>query len=116
MFRLFIVVLIGFTIFSIYTDITKGTIPTTAQSQETQKAISSLQKNDNTAEEKLNDSLYMIVEIKAGDTVLTIAERITNGPIPVPINKLIEDFQLLNDNVIPEKIQIGREYKFPIYR
>ena len=115
MFRLFIVILIGFTLFSIYTDVTKGTIPTTANSEETRNAISSLQKNDNSTIEK-EESLYMIVEVKAGDTVLTIAERITNGPIPVPINKLVEDFKILNDNVTPEKIQIGREYKFPVYR
>jgi hypothetical protein len=63
----------------------------------------------------LNESIYIEVEVKAGDTVLTIAEKITNKPIPVSITQLIEDFQALNEGTTPEKIQIGKIYKFPVY-
>ncbi|MGD6774522.1 hypothetical protein [Sutcliffiella horikoshii] len=116
MIRLFIAALILVTIYSIYYDLSSGTIPepatpviapvsTTNPDTETESSAMSSPSNN----------LYIEVEIKAGDTVLTVAEKIANKPIPVSITQLIEDFQNLNEGITPEKIQIGKTYKFPVY-
>ncbi|MFE7061078.1 hypothetical protein ACFVAD_02850 [Sutcliffiella sp. NPDC057660] len=114
MIRLFIAALICVTIFSIYYDLSKGTIPISNEQQATQVMTSpSLTEEPET--EADHDATYIEVEIKAGDTVLTVAERIANKPIPVSITQLVEDFQVLNEGMEPEKIQVGKTYKFPLY-
>lgn len=114
MIRLFIAALICVTIFSIYYDISHGTIPTANEQQSTPVMTSpSLTEQAETAADP--DATYIEVEVKAGDTVLTVAERIANKPIPVSITQLVEDFQVLNEGMEPEKIQVGKTYKFPLY-
>ncbi|QFT89864.1 hypothetical protein FIU87_14465 [Bacillus sp. THAF10] len=113
MIRFFVVALIFITIYSIYYDLSSGTIPETVSSNTT---VSPLQADTSGNEESSETSKpYIEVEIKAGDTVLTVAEKMTNKPIPVSIQQLIEDFQILNNGTAPEKIQIGKTYKFPVY-
>ncbi|CAG9619324.1 hypothetical protein [Sutcliffiella rhizosphaerae] len=112
MIRLLVVALICITIYSIYFDLTSGTIP------EGTSAIASAPLTDDSSnqfEEISSNEPYLEVEVMAGDTVLTIAEKIANKPIPVSIQQLIEDFQTLNEGISPEKIQIGKIYKFPVY-
>lgn len=64
--------------------------------------------------ENESDKGYINAQIFAGDTVISIAEKIHQGPIPVPIDQLIDDFQSLNE-ISPNEIQIGQHYKFPFY-
>jgi hypothetical protein len=59
---------------------------------------------------------YVLVKVKAGDTVLSLVEKYQEGPLPVSINQVIQDFQRLNENTSPNDIQIGKMYKIPIYK
>ncbi|MDQ0244464.1 hypothetical protein J2S09_002030 [Bacillus fengqiuensis] len=59
---------------------------------------------------------YIRVKVKAGDTVLSIVEQLTQDSVPVSIDKVITDFKALNKGMSPENIQIGKEYKFPVYK
>lgn len=114
MIRLFIAALICVTIFSIYYDLSNGTIPI-ANEQQATPVMTTPSLTEEPEMESDSNATYIEVEVKAGDTVLTVAERIANKPIPVSITQLVEDFQVLNEGMKPEKIQVGRTYKFPLY-
>ncbi|MEI2665472.1 hypothetical protein [Rossellomorea sp. LJF3] len=58
---------------------------------------------------------YVEMEVKPGDTVLSLVEELLDGSIPVSIDQVISDFEELND-VPPAKIQIGKTYKIPNYQ
>lgn len=58
---------------------------------------------------------YVEMEVKPGDTVLSLVEDLLDGSIPVSIDRVIADFEELND-VPPAKIQIGKTYKIPNYQ
>jgi hypothetical protein len=59
---------------------------------------------------------YKKIKIHSGDTVLSIAERIQKGTLPVSIDEVIQDFEKLNNGLKPEEIMVGRTYKFPVYK
>jgi hypothetical protein len=103
---LFLIVLVTY---SIYYDLSKGTLPNGNVSA----AVSSQEivKNTSTQENKE----YIKIKVKAGDTVLSLVEKQLNGSLPVEISKVVEDFKKLNDGLAPERIQIGKEYKVPLY-
>jgi len=86
--------------YSVYFDMTIGTLP----------AVST----PVTAQESPSDQPYIEIEVKPGDTLLSIIER-EEGSLPKPINTIILDFQELNDGHSPHELQIGKTYKFPIY-
>lgn len=115
MIRLVVAALICITIFSIYYDLSNGTIPIITQEQTNTPAISAAEVTEQPSDIENTSNTYIDVEVKPGDTVLTIAERIANKPIPVSITQLIEDFQAMNEGITPEKIQIGKTYRFPMY-
>ncbi|MBN8190971.1 hypothetical protein JI667_02305 [Bacillus sp. NTK074B] len=58
---------------------------------------------------------YVEMEVKPGDTVLSLVEDLIDGSIPVSIDRVITDFEKLND-LPPAKIQIGKTYKIPNYQ
>lgn len=111
-----------FVLYVIYYDLSQGTLskPTSivllqntekTQNNETKK----IQKdNDSPAIEQ--DLYFQEVKVAAGQTVLSIVEQIHNGPLPVSIPELVSDFKTLNPAIQPEKIQIGKTYKFPVYQ
>lgn len=115
MIRLSIAALILVTIYSIYYDLSSGTIPEPSAPVAATVPATSQETDESPVASSPSNNLYIEVEIKAGDTVLTVAEKIANKPIPVSITQLIEDFQNLNEGITPEKIQIGKTYKFPVY-
>lgn len=114
MIRLLVVALVFITIYSIYYDLSSGTIPEQA-SPATTVVPPTINSETETSDQHDSEKMYIEVEVKAGDTVLTIAERISNKPIPVSITQLVEDFEQINEGITPEKIQIGKIYKFPVY-
>jgi hypothetical protein len=61
-------------------------------------------------------SPYQTVTVKPGDTLLSIMERQQNGPLPVPIDKAITDFEALNPGEKAQTLQIGKKYKIPVYQ
>jgi hypothetical protein len=92
-------------IYVIYYDLTEGTLPMEKRTDESVSVSS-----------PLTDGLpYVEEEVKPGDTVLSIVERNGKNPLPTSISKVIADFEKLNDGKKPEDIQIGKQYKFPIY-
>lgn len=58
---------------------------------------------------------YVIVKVKNGDTVLSIAESMAKGPLPVSIDTVVRDFASLNPGARPESITAGKTYRFPVY-
>ena len=97
-FLLLIVFLVGYIA---YKDLTVGTLPVSSKPLAVQ--------------ERKSIPAYKMVKIKAGDTLLSIAEREQQGPIPVSIETLIRDFERLNPEAKANALQIGKTYKIPIY-
>lgn len=107
-------------LYSVYYDLNKGTLRllyqestvATAQPQVNQASPTASQQ---TAEEDLSSIPYVEMKVKPGDTVLSLSEDLLDGSIPVPIERVITDFEELND-LPPAKIQIGKTYKIPNYQ
>ncbi|HZG60534.1 MAG TPA: hypothetical protein VEY68_08735 [Anoxybacillus sp.] len=95
-----------FVIYIVYHDVTNGTLPAASTTSHIQTV-----KAEN--KEALN---YKTMKVKAGDTILSIMEKERNGPLPVSIEQLIKDFEALNPGVKTESLQIGKTYKFPVYK
>lgn len=98
--KLIALVFIGLVLYSAYFDLTVGTLPEASTPVTAQEAPSELP--------------YKEIEVKPGDTLLSIIER-EEGSLPKPIHTIIMDFQELNDGHSPHELQIGKTYKFPIY-
>ncbi|KAA0549398.1 hypothetical protein FZW96_05665 [Bacillus sp. BGMRC 2118] len=95
-------------IYSIYVDLKTGTLPISIPVHANEKEINSNKHS------KKNNTTYIEVTIKPGDTVLSILEKNRKGALPVSITTVIKDFKDLN-KIEPEKIQIGKKYKIPMY-
>ncbi|MBB3906875.1 MULTISPECIES: type IV pilus assembly protein FimV [Anoxybacillaceae] len=94
-------------IYIIYHDVTKGTLPVSEQ----KVAHAPSAKTETAA-----SSSYRVIKVQAGDTLLSIMEREQGQSLPVSIEELIEDFEALNPGIKATSIQIGKAYKFPIYK
>lgn len=92
-------------LYVIYYDFTKGTLPTESNEQ---NSVPVSTTNTNIP--------FFEVEVKPGETVMTIVEKKLDKPIPVSITRLISDFEQLNNGDKPEEIRIGKQYRFPDYR
>ena len=100
-----------------YYDIKIGTLPMLSSYKKT-TAAQSIKKEEATTKQdkdKETDTSYKVIEVKTGDTVLSITEAINKKKIP-SIEKVIDDFKQLNKNTSATKIQIGKSYKFPLYQ
>lgn len=93
-------------VYIIYYDLRVGTLPLVQE--ETKEAHAESVDN-------LITKTYVEMVVNPGDTVISIIEKNENTAIKVPIAQIIEDFKSLNQNISPEKIQIGKTYKFPTY-
>lgn len=108
--RLFVSLLVTLILYIIYVDLSIGTIPNT--NNETIESIE-VDSKVNHIEETVIASFSKTVE--QGDTVLSIIESQLKGAIPVPIEKVVNDFVVLNKGKNPEEIQAGKSYLFPDY-
>ncbi|NMH69715.1 hypothetical protein HF072_13080 [Bacillus sp. RO3] len=108
-------------LYSVYYDLYKGTlrllyhdaaVTTAPPIQNDQKPAPS--REPHTVEDP-SSIPYVEMEIKPGDTVLSLTEDLLDGSLPVSIERVITDFEELND-VPPAKIQIGKIYKIPNYQ
>ncbi|NSL50312.1 LysM peptidoglycan-binding domain-containing protein [Calidifontibacillus erzurumensis] len=113
-----------FVLYVIYYDLSEGVLSTPAsvvlfKKDEMDEKISdekeSVNEEETATDANNGDYSYIEVEVKAGETVLSIVEKLQGGPLPVSISQLITDFQQLNPNTTPELIQVGKTYKFPVY-
>lgn len=93
-------------IYVIYFDLTKGTLP-----NGNEPVIEAMAESNNVA-----TIPYFEKKVSSGDTVLSVVENKMNSPLSVSIDKVISDFQNLNNGLSPEKIKSGFVYKFPDYR
>ncbi|MFK4466898.1 hypothetical protein [Bacillus sp. RC252] len=106
-----------------YYDIKIGTLPMLSSYKKTSAAQTIKKENTDTKQnkeketekEKETDTAYKAIEVKTGDTVLSITEAINKKKIP-SIEKVINDFKQLNKNTSATKIQVGKSYKFPLYQ
>ncbi|EJV81202.1 hypothetical protein [Bacillus cereus] len=100
-----------------YYDIKIGTLPMLSSYKKTSAAQTIKQENTDTKQNKgkETDTAYKAIEVKTGDTVLSITEAINKKKIP-SIEKVIDDFKQLNKNTSATKIQVGKSYKFPLYQ
>ncbi|ALA69401.1 hypothetical protein GT50_03715 [Geobacillus stearothermophilus 10] len=97
-FLLLIASLVGYIA---YEDLTVGTLPASSKTP--------------VVRENIGIPAYKVIKIKAGDTLLSIAEREQQGPLPVSIETLIRDFEKLNPEAKADALQIGKTYKIPVY-
>lgn len=105
------VLLIGY---SLFYDITVGTLP--LLKPKAQEAAAQPATDPSTSEQKQADAEYKQIEVKSGDTVLSIVEAINKkGTLP-SVDMITNDFKELNTNESPSKIRIGKTYKFPLYK
>lgn len=85
-------------------DLKIGTLP------QTQPVNAEIQTND-----KNHTYNYKSYEAGPGDTLISIVEELnTHGGYT--ISSMIKDFTTLNPGVNPENIQLGKTYKFPLYK
>ncbi|WP_410983634.1 hypothetical protein [Bacillus cereus] len=98
-----------------YYDIKIGTLPMLSSYKKTTAAQTVQKESVDTKAKKESDTQYKAIEVKTGDTVLSITEAINKKKIP-SIEKVIGDFKQLNKNTSATKIQIGKSYKFPLYQ
>lgn len=102
-FLAFIAVII--VIYSVYIDLNFGTIPFTSQASAKIEKTTPLEKQ----------ATFKTTKVKPGETVLSIIEKINTSPLSISIERMVKDFEQLNNGMKPEEIQIGQVYKFPIY-
>jgi len=89
-------------IYAIYVDLTEGTLHV-----EGKKPINS--------SELVETIPYKKIEVRPGDTVLSIVEQLNGKAHSLSIEKIVKDFERLNAGLKPEEIQAGKIYNFPIY-
>lgn len=100
-----------------YYDIKIGTLPMLSSYKKT-TAAQTIKKEETTTKQSKKeetDVTYKAIEVKTGETVLSITEQINKKKIP-SIERVIDDFKQLNKSTSATKIQIGKTYKFPLYQ
>jgi hypothetical protein len=98
-----------FIIYIVYYDLTSGSLPSMHAKAD--------QPSDKALNEKVEPTSiipFKMVQIKPGDTLLSIVEKQGHG-INTSIEDVVADFISLNNGLQPELIQIGKTYKIPQY-
>lgn len=88
-------------IYAVYFDITTGTLPKMKLNQDAAETSLSIQ--------------YVEVEIKPGDTLLSLIESQGGYPENTSIEQMINDFSSLNNGLKPDEMKFGETYKIPVY-
>ncbi|MDG4655517.1 LysM peptidoglycan-binding domain-containing protein [Ectobacillus antri] len=104
--RLFVTLFILVIGYAVFYDIKIGTLPFLS-SYPIQKETVALPQGEK--------ATYKNIEVKSGDTALSIVEAISKSKSP-SIEKVVADFKKLNPGESPSKLRIGKTYKFPIYQ
>ncbi|WP_064091482.1 hypothetical protein [Rossellomorea aquimaris] len=106
-------------LYSVYYDLNKGTLRLLYK----ETATGTLDQNQEVIPAQSHENIidtsssipFIEIEVKPGDTVLSLVEESLNDSLPVSIEQVISDFEELNE-VPPSKIQIGKTYKIPQYQ
>ena len=83
-----------------FADLTKGSLPSIHE-QDTKEVVSPIQ--------------YVEIQVKHGDTLLSLIESQGLSLEQISIEQMVEDFVKLNDGLYPEQMRPGEVYKIPIY-
>jgi hypothetical protein len=106
--KLFIPILLLISIYSVYYDLSMGTLPT--------KTMAAAQINDSNPDPTVTNSISSeLITVEAGYTVLSIVEELHNEPVNASIQQIIVDFETLNPGTKANNIQIGKAYLIPTY-
>ncbi|WEG14256.1 hypothetical protein PU629_07800 [Pullulanibacillus sp. KACC 23026] len=105
-----VLAVIGWTSFS---DLTHGTLPLIKPMTSPLSDASSSQTTQTTPAP--SSSTVTTKTVEPGDTVLSIEEQL-NGEKTLSITQVLKDFKDLNPSVDPNHIQIGKAYKFKLYK
>ncbi|NEU30721.1 hypothetical protein GN156_07990 [bacterium LRH843] len=102
---------------SIYYDLTIGTLPDIQASfdKTEQQTVLSIDETPTNANMTSTIPSQAII-VEPGYTVLSIVERLHEGPIPASIQEIVYDFKQLNGGTEPEKMIVGNSYLFPLYQ
>ncbi|MFD2679975.1 hypothetical protein [Bacillus seohaeanensis] len=115
--RLVIFISIIILLYSVYYDLSTGTLEMITPKQSVTAASETVAEVDSTPEKQEDTQIpYKVMEVKPGDTVLSMVEDLTDGTLPVTIEQVISDFETLNKKRSPHEIQIGQRYKIPLYK
>lgn len=90
-------------VYAIYFDLSIGTLP---------HAIS--QNTVATPKPEVNFP-YFEEKVEPGETLISIVEHQSEHSLSVPMSDLIHDFKSLNPGQSPNKLEIGKTYRFPEY-
>ncbi|WP_041090285.1 LysM peptidoglycan-binding domain-containing protein [Jeotgalibacillus soli] len=90
-------ILIPILLFTLYIDLTKGTIPSPAQPLVTSEIN--------------GDALY--VTVSRGDTLLSIMEKNGLSSSSIDIDALTHEFKRLNNGIEPKEMKAGSRYYIP---
>ncbi|WP_100398332.1 hypothetical protein [Bacillus sp. FJAT-44742] len=127
--KLFGFLLIVIAIIAVYYDLTVGTLPTVVDEPATPQAEATVHEEEKNEEEQteqespppppspessFNESAVEVT-VEPGQTVLSIVEQLHEGPVPASIQQVSHDFSRLNNDILPEEIQIDQTYWFPTY-
>ncbi|MEH7236036.1 LysM peptidoglycan-binding domain-containing protein [Bacillus sp. JJ1562] len=103
--RFFAFLAIIFILFIIYYDVRFGTLPVAKnETIEATEVVAITPSNP-----------FKEITVKAGDTLLSIVEKVNEGKQISSIETVIMDFEELNPDSKAELLQIGKTYKFPLY-
>ncbi|SDN08431.1 LysM peptidoglycan-binding domain-containing protein [Sediminibacillus halophilus] len=103
-------------IVSIFKDLTVGTLNGVQQTEEQSDNLSESHKPSQKAPQQDQTAYQAIeVEVRPGDTVLSIIEEINRAEAVLAIDSIVTDFQKLNPGTDPQQIQPGETYLFPLY-
>lgn len=109
--RFLAIIVAAVILYSIYYDISTGTLPTASEPSSESSEYAPKKKA------KAKSGLpYYEKKVTTGDTVLSIIEEQLGDSIPLPISKVVSDFEKLNNGTAPNEIQPGKTYKFPDYQ
>ncbi|MEK4564552.1 hypothetical protein MKX54_07760 [Alkalihalobacillus sp. FSL R5-0424] len=111
--RLFICVALILVIAGIVSDLRTGSLPDQSVKQQSQ---STPPKKAEVPADSSPSLASQEVIVEPGHTVLSVVEHLNEGPIPVSIAQIIDDFKSLNQSLEPDMIQTGETYLFPIYK
>ncbi|XQY90722.1 hypothetical protein ACNRWW_14450 [Metabacillus sp. HB246100] len=96
-----------FLVYIIYYDFQIGTLSSVTTIAE------SKQVNSEVIQDGVTEPFFEVT-VKQGDTVMSIIEKKHNR-FPESIEKMVDDFESLNEGVKAEEILVGKTYLFPLY-
>ncbi|KGP90519.1 hypothetical protein N780_05095 [Pontibacillus chungwhensis BH030062] len=113
---LFIVTMILFFV-SIGHDLTTGTFPKELVSKAEDQEAQENQESTKSSDPSIEQERFRVIEhrVKAGDTVLSIMEKINKDGPPVTIEQMLADFESINKGQDPNTIKMNEIYLFPYY-